>query len=318
MKEWLLKEEAKAKVGRPKLATYMLIKKSYIMLLSSLIIVLILSVCFIGTIKHMSPLELLNYTFGKKLEGIVSNNNGFIVKEYYDDGYDYVMKINASSYVKNYSGNYKYTTYYLKNNKWIEHDSKELKKGDNFIKIKFESLKNQNRTWKVKIQVLNSSGVKESYAPYGWKYVDAKKEENKYAYKIFTVKGYYSPVTLSEEKESSKNKDKISVSTEKKDPIKFNVSVKDYAYDMNVFYTDNSGKKTTVLKKDNLKEDYSFNISNDQSVIKVTINIYVKDIKDNDLKKMVLSNWEIKTDEKSKQDYVTNTYLLKPERGYKK
>ena len=317
MKEWLLKEEQKAKVGRPKLATYMLLKKSYIMLACSLIVVLIMSVCFIGTIKQMSPLELLNYTFGKKLEGIVSNNNGFIVKEYYDDNSNYIIKINASQQVKSYSGNYKYTTYYLKNGKWVEDETKELEKGEYFIKVRVDSLKNQTKTWKIKLQILNSSKISESYAPYGWKYVDAKKDENKYTYKIFTVRGYYSPVTLSEINEQQKSKDKITVVTKKNEPRKFIVNVPGHEYKLESYYLDARDNKTTVIKKEGLNGKHEFSVSNDSGLLKVTINIWVKDISDSDLKKMLLSNWEIKSDS-DKKDYVTNTYLLKPDRTYKR
>lgn len=150
MKEWLLKEE-KNKVGRPKLAGTSVVRKAEILIAFSLCICFVLAFCFICELEGTDPKKrAYTLTIGK-LTGNIKNPNGFIIKDYYDKDYNYIMDIKIPESIKNYSGSYKYTTYYLSNNGWKE---KETKPFDKDIKIKLESKKNKNVTWKVKLQIV--------------------------------------------------------------------------------------------------------------------------------------------------------------------
>lgn len=315
LREWLLKDE-KAKVGRPKLANEILVKKSVLMIVFCLMLCTIMGFTYVSILKGTTPFKLIGSIASSKLDGIIENKDGFLINSYYNDKGNYVLKIKASDAVKRYSGNYKYTTYYLKNNSWIEKEIKEVEKGKDSFKIEFDSLNNQNRTWKIKLQIVNSSKIKESYAPYSWKFVDSSKEEEKYAYNIFTVKGFYSPVSKEETKESKKNKDKISVSTTKENPRQLILNALDYNYDASVTYTDASGKKTPVSNKKDLKGITTYNIPNFNYAVNVTIKVWVNGLSKAELEGKKLSNWQLKQDKK-KNNYITMTYVLKPEASYK-
>lgn len=315
LREWLLKDE-KAKVGRPKLANEELIKKSYILIAICTIICVIMSGAFFCVIKNLTPYDFLYKLVGSKLNGIVTNKDGFITKEYYNKNHDYVMEFKVPDSVKKYSGSYKYTTYYLKNNKWIENDTKDVEKNKDEFKITFESLKNENRTWKVKLQIVNSSGTTKSFAPYSWSFVDSDKMKDKYAYKIFTVKGYYSPVGIDEVKELKKSKEKISVVTDRNDPREFILNVPNNTYSVKVSYVDKSNKNTEVLNKKDISGKISFNIPNFDYSVKVIVKVFPNNVGIKDAKRFSLSNWTI-SENKDKRVYITNTYILKPELSYK-
>lgn len=314
MIEKLLKEEEKNKVGRPKLADSYDIKKAKVYLFINLLSCFILIFLLISTIKGLSPLNYaFNLTIGK-LTGKTLNEDAFMVKEYYDEDSNFVMNINTNN-IDKYSGSYKYTTYYLKNNKWLKKETKDIERGKRNIKIKIESKENENVTWKIKFQIVNASSIKKSYAPFLWNFQDAKKNIDKYAYKVFTVKGYYSPITLNEIKEYKKDKNKIGVYTTKKEPRIFNINLPNGKYDIKIVYTDLNGKEV-VLANDKEKENKaSYKIPNIERSTKVTIKV-ISDINNKDeFNKMVLSNWKV---DKSKNNnyYAINSYIVKPEKSY--
>ena len=313
-KNWLLEEE-KAKVGRPKLANDELMKKSKLMLAFSLFVVLILSFFFGCLVKDVEPSKALyNLTLGKIIN--IKNKNGFNVKGYYNKNNDYVMLFKLPSKIKNYSADYEYTTYYLKNNKWIEVETKKYDNDIKSFKIMFESKKNRNVTWKVKFRLVNSNKVMDDFAPYDWEFVKSDKVENTYAYKIFTVKGYYSPVTFSEIKEANKNKDKkVYVSTDKQTPRKLNVILpKDNTYTVAAKYTDSSNNETALKTYENISDSISYEIPESSKVSIVTIKIWVDGLDSSMLKDIKLSNWLIKS--KGDNSYITSTYLIKPSSAY--
>lgn len=315
MIEWLLKEDEKAKVGRPKLADDKLLRRSRILLVSSVTVVLVLAFFFGCYFKDIKPTTALyKMTIGKIL-GPLDNTDGFMIKEYYDDNSNYVMKFRVSNTVKNYSASYKYTTYYMKNNKWIKKESKTLDNDTTNFKIVFESKKNTNVLWKVKLQLVNANKIIDTYTPYDWYFMKSKKAEYNYAYKVFTVRGYYSPVTIEEIKEAGKNKDKITVYTEKENPRVFNVSAPDLVYDINVSYTDSSGIKTTVKSKKNVIGISKYTIPDTEKLVNVKFKIWIKESNRDSLEKLKLSNWVVKED-KDNNSYIENTYLLKPSKAY--
>ena len=82
MIEWLLKEEEKAKVGRPKLAENEVLRRAYILLACSLIAVFVMSFCFISTLKGISPLDYAFSIIDNKLLASVSSK-GFKITEKY-------------------------------------------------------------------------------------------------------------------------------------------------------------------------------------------------------------------------------------------
>ena len=315
LREWLLKEE-KAKVGRPKLANEAEIKKSYILIASSLLICVVMLLTFVSILKDMTPFEYINSIVGIKLDGIVENKDGFIVSSRYNQKGNYILKIKASDTVKSYSGSYNYTTYYLKNNNWVEFETKQIPKDKDSFEIEFESLKNENRTWKIKLQIINSSGTNKSYAPSSWQFVDANKMEDKYAYKVFTVKGYYSPVPLDESKETMKSKDKINISTSKNDPRTLVLDAFDYTYDVCVTYTDTSGKKTNISNKKGITGKSNYTIPNFKQSVKVTVKVWINSLSKKELESKKLSTWTLEED-KNKKSYITVTYILKPEESYR-
>lgn len=312
MKGKLLKEE-KAKVGRPKLAEENAIKKAKISIAFCFLLCLFLVLSFICQLSGESFNDFVYKLSFNKLTGMGNNPNGFIEKSYYDSSYNYVMEIKIPDSVDRYSGSYKYTTYYLKGNDWVKDKTENIEKGTRNIKLKLDSKKNENITWKIKFQIVNGAKIKESYAPYSWKFVDAKNASDKYVYKIFTVKGYYSPVTISEIKEANKNKKKLNVTTDKKDPRTLNVNLPDGNYDVLVKYTDITGKDDVLAKDKNVSKKVSYKIPSLDRSTKVTIMVYSSDKKS--LEKNILSNWKIKSD-KNKASYATNYYVVKPEKSY--
>jgi len=210
-----------------------------------------------------------------------------------------------------YSGSYKYTLYELDGKSWKEKDAKSIDEGTKSFKIKVPSLKNENKTWKVKLQIVNASKIDKSYAPGTWSFVDAENNIDKYTYKVFTVKGYYSPISLSEEKEAGKNKNKISVMTEKENPRELILNFPEGVYDVKISYTDSSSKNVILANDKDVSVTKKYVIPNGNRASKVTIKVY-----GNNVENLKLSNWKEETD-KAGKTYITNTYILKPERAYK-
>lgn len=310
MKQWLLKDE-KNKVGRPKLANDEVIKKAKITLCFSLFLCVLLSFYFAGEVTGKDPLKLAYSVSLEKVFGALENKNGFIVKESYNKNNDYVMEINIPSSVDNYSGSYKYTLYEMKNDSWEEKETKEIKEGTSSFKIVINSLKNQNKTWKIKLQIINGSKIEKSYAPYGWDFVDAEENENMYTYKVFTVKGYYSPIEQREIKEANNSDNKATLNTKKNEPRSFILNLpSDNTYDVVVKYTDVNSKSITLANDKNVTGSKVYSIPNLDRTTLVTFKVYGDNIK-----KLKLSNWKPETDSKG-NTYITNTYILKPEKAY--
>lgn len=300
MKEWLLSEE-KNKVGRPKLADDSIINKARISICVSLLVCAILCISFIGIVKGESPAKMLYSVSFEKILGKIENSNGFSVKNYYIKN-DYVMNITPSRKVQSYQANYKYTLYKLVKNNWIEKKSDVIKKDKKNFKIKIKSSKNKNITWKIKLQVINGSKVNKSYAPAGWQFMNSDEKTSKYAYNVFTVKGYYSPVPNSETDKISTNK--INVVTKKNNPRVF-ILTTPINVDVKTSYTD--GNKVIKLKKQTVNEETKIYIPNLARATNVTFKIYA-----NNIKEYKNDNWSISEDGK----YIKNTYLLKPESAY--
>lgn len=310
MKQWLLKDE-KNKVGRPKLANEEVIKKAKMTLCFSLFLCVLLCFYFAGEVTGKDPLKLAYSVSLEKVFGAIENKNGFVVKENYNKNNDYVMEINVPSSVDNYSGSYKYTLYEMKNDSWEEKETKEIKEGTSSFKIVINSLKNKNKTWKIKLQIINGSKIEKSYAPYGWNFVDAEENENMYTYKVFTVKGYYSPIEQGEIKEANKSDNKVTLNTKKNEPRSFILNLpSDNTYDVVVKYTDVNSKSITLANDKNITESKVYSIPNLDRTTLVTFKVYGDNIK-----KLKLSNWKAETDSKG-NTYITNTYILKPEKAY--
>lgn len=307
----LLKED-KNPVGRPKLADSIAIKKAKISVLVCLLLCLILIFNLVCIIIKEEPINYAyNLTIGK-LTGNIKDSKGLKVKEYYNSSNDYIMDINITDSIDKYSGSYKYTLYYLKNNKWVKDDTKEFLRNTKNISIKIKSKKNENVTWKIKFQIVNSSNIEKSYAPFSWKYVDSKENNEKYIYKVFTVKGYYSPISLSEIKESNKNKDKIRIYTTKENPRILNLNLPDGSFNVKVKYTDMSGKEVILADEKNIENNAVYKIPSLERSTKVTFDIYDNN---SSIKDKVLSNWKIIKDKKNKK-YATTSYIVKPEKSY--
>lgn len=311
MRDWLLKDE-KAKVGRPKLANEEVLKKAKVSIALSLLVCFIMTFSFMSTLKGVSPFTLAYHLTLEKMFGALENKNGFIVKTTYDKDSNYVMEFSIPENVDRYSGSYKYTLYEMNGNSWIEKETKEIEKGTTNFKINIKSLKNKSKTWKIKFQIVNGSKIKESYAPFGWTFVDAEDNANMYAYKIFTVKGYYSPVSLDEIKESKKNKDKVTIITKKEDPRQFTLNLpSNNTYNVSVKYTDANAKKVLLADDKDVSGRKTYSIPNMNRITQVTFKIY-----SSNLDGIKLSNWKKETDKKG-NSYITNTYVLKPEQTYK-
>lgn len=312
MREWLLKDYEKAKVGRPKLANEEVLRKAYISIILSFIVCVVMIFIFVCNIKGLKPLNVLYKNTIQRLTASSSNTTGFIVKEKYNSSSDYIMELTPSNKIKSYDGKYKYILYKLDKNNWKKIDEKIVDKKDDKIKIKVESLKNTNATYKVSLYILDSKKITRSFEPFSWKYVDSKKDSEKHAYKVFTVKGFYSPVPNDEIKEAKKSKDnKIIVYTNKDDSRKFYVNVPNGTYKINVKYTDDEEKEILLKKDENMTGITSFIVPSTNKLSKVTIKIW----QDSNIEKLKLSNWTLKKD-KQNNDYITNTYLLKPSAKY--
>lgn len=305
-KEWLLKDE-KAKVGRPKLADDEVLKKAKISIIVSVLVCSVMMFMFVCSVKNVSP---LNYAYSltfEKLGATMNNKDGFITTEKYNKESDFIINIKPSKKIKSYQGKYKYVLYKLNGSKWKKIDEKEF--NNRGTKVIVESLKNKNETYKINLYILNASKINKSFAPYSWKYVDSSKQEEKYTYKVFTVKGYYSPISLDEIKESEKKeKTKITISTKKNSSRTFIVNVPNIEYKLNVSYTDDENKKISLVKEDKLTGKYVIKVPNVNKLSNVVIKVWADDIQN-----FKLSNWELKEDSK-KQKYITNTYILKPEK----
>ena len=315
MREWLLKEETKNKVGRPRLASSSAVRKAKIWIISCLFICVILSFGFICVLKDVNPfIYAYSLTF-EKLTGALQNQNGFLVNENYDSDGNYVVEVKPSSEVSSYSGCYKYVLYKLSGSKWNKVKTKQYDSKTKSFKVKIDSKKNKNETYKIELYILNAAKIDSSFAPYGWRFSDSSNQNKKHAYKVFTVKGYYSPVGLNETNEAKDKKSVIKVSTNKKDPRVFIIDVPGYEYNLIVKYTDENDKEI-VLKNDKEKTGKkSYEIPNVNKTTKVTFMIWPKGINRDDLKNISLSNWNVKKDKDGKY-YVTFSYDLKPERAY--
>ena len=108
MKNWLLKEEEKGKVGRPRLADDAMVKKAYILIAFCLVTCFILGFSFICIMRNVKPLEYAYSLTFEKLIGTIQNKNGFIVNESYDKENNFVMEIKTTPTVDSHSGGYKY------------------------------------------------------------------------------------------------------------------------------------------------------------------------------------------------------------------
>ena len=312
MREWLLKDYEKAKVGRPKLASDDVLRKAEISIVLSFIVCVVMIFIFICNIKGLKPLNVLYKNTIQRLTATSSNTTGFIVKEKYDSSNDYILELTPSNKIKSYGGKYKYILYKLDKDNWKKIDEKIVDKKVNKIKIKVESLKNTNATYKVSVYILDSKKITRSFEPFSWKFVDSKKDSEKQAYKVFTVKGFYSPISNDEIKEAKKEaKNKITVYTNKEDSRKFFISVPKGIYKVNVKYTDDEEKEILLKKDENLTGTSSFIVPSTNKLSKVTIKIW----QDSNIDKLKLSNWSLKKD-KQNNDYITNTYMLKPNSKY--
>lgn len=315
MKEWLLKEETKNKVGRPKLASNSAVKKAKVWIISCLLICVILSFGFVCVLKDVNPFVYAYSLTFEKLVGNLQNQNGFVVKESYDDEGNYIMEVKTSSKVDSYSGAYKYVLYKLSGSKWNEVETKQYDVKTKSFKVKIDSLKNKNKTYKIELYVLNAAKIDTSFAPYGWRFSDSSNQDEKHAYKVFTVKGYYSPVSSNEINEAKDKENVIKVSTNKNDPRTFNIDVPGYEYDVVSKYTDENDKEITLKDDKGKTGESSYEIPNVNKTTKVTFVVWPKGITYDELKKISLSNWNIKKDKDGKY-YVSFTYDLKPERAY--
>lgn len=305
MREWLLQDE-KAKVGRPKLATENLINKSKKLLLIAFLSCFILSFCFISEINGKDPVKYAYSLTFSKFFGQIENPNGYRVNTKYNSEDNYIMDINVPANIKKLEGKLLYTTYYLKNNEWIEFEKKEIK-NDNF-RIIFKSKRNKNTTWKVKLQLIDSLKYNDTYEPSTWSFYKSDKKNESYAYKVFTVKGYYSPVSLLEINDSKK-KD-IFISTPKSNPRKFEVNIDKYKYDIKVSYIDNTGTKVKLADKKDLNKNTDYEIPELIKATDVSFKICIKELSEEKLKKLVPKNWEIDN------SCAKITYILKPEAAY--
>lgn len=316
MKEWLLKTDTKNKVGRPRLADDLVVKKARHLIAFSLLLCFVLGFCFVCDIKQLNPIEHAYSLTFSKLFGSLQNKNGFFVKEGYDDENNFIMEIKPSSKVYSYSGNYKYVLYKLTGSTWKEVETKEFPIKTKLIKVKIDSQKNTNHTYKISLYILNGSKINTSFAPTKWSFSDSSNQSEKHAYKVFTVKGYYSPIGTDELKEITKKKDVINVSTDKINPRLFKLSVPSYNYRALVKYTDEVGKEIILSDYKDAINESIFKVPNVSKMSKVTFMVWPYGISKNDLEKMKLSNWDLKTDANGNY-YVQGNYTLKPEKSYK-
>ncbi len=305
MREWLLQDE-KAKVGRPKLATENLINKSKKMLVIAFLSCFVLSFFFVSEINGKEPIKYAYSLTFAKLFGQIENPNGYKVKTKYSKDKNYIMDITVPATVKKLEGKLIYTTYYLKNNEWIEFEKKEIK-NDNY-RIIFKSKKNKNTTWKIKLQLVDSIKYKNTYEPSTWSFYKSDKKNESYAYKIFTVKGYYSPVPILELNDIKKKE--IYISTPKSNPRKFTFNIDKYKYDIKVTYIDSSGTKVKLVDKKDVLGNTSYEIPEMERATNVTFKICIDELSKDKLEKIVPSTWKV---EKS---CLEAKYILKPKAAY--
>ncbi len=313
MKEKLLKNTDKNKVGRPKLADNLEVKKSKRLIIFCLLLSFILSFSFICQLKNVNPLQQAYLLTFEKLFGSIQNKNAFMVKERYDKENNYIMEIKPSSTISSNSSEYKYVLYKLSGSSWKKVLTKEFSNDTKSIKIKINSLQNENKTYKISLYILNGNKIDKSFAPYKWNFSDSSNQAEKHAYKVFTVKGYYSPVKLSEIKEIKIKKEVINVSTDKINSRLFTLMVPRYNYRALVKYTDEVGKEITLKEDKELTKKTVYKIPNVNKFTKVKFLVWPYNISKNDLEKIKLSNWELKTDSNG-NFYVQGIYILKPEK----
>lgn len=316
MKDWLLKTDTKNKVGRPRLADDKEVKKAVILIAFSLLLCFILGFSFVCQVKNVNPVEqAYSFTFSK-LFGSLQNKNGFVVKENYDNENNYIMEIKPTAVVNSYSGSYKYVLYKLTGSSWKEIETEVYSYKTKSIKVKINSLENKNETYKICLYILNGSKIKKSFAPTKWQYSDSSNQAEKHAYKVFTVKGYYSPVKTSETKEVNSKKEVINVSTDKINSRLFTLSVPSYNYRILVKYTDEVGKEITLEDNKNATSQSVYKIPNVNKISTVTFMVWPYNISKKELEKIKLSNWNLETDTNGNY-YVKGVYTLKPEKNYK-
>ena len=308
----MFKDEEKRKVGRPRLAEDDIIEKSKRMIFMSITVCLVLGYFFFSSLNGKSPIDTFYSLSFEKVFGQLNNKDGFLVSSYYDDNLDFVVVLKPSDTVKSYQGNYFYETYYLKDNKWIKKEEKEIYRNKDSFKIKFESKKNKNVAWKIKLQIKNGSQITKSFAPHSWVYVDSDKQEEKYAYKVITVKGYYSPVS----EKNSKDDNKLKIYTNKNDERNFILDLVNTKYSCTVSYNDAS-KKIIVLKDyKNILGKSNYKVPNLKVTTTVNFKVYVDNVNEKkELEKYKPSTWKIKKD-KNGNYYITNNYVLKPHQIY--
>ncbi len=304
MKEWLLKDE-KPKVGRPRLANDKVLKKAKVLLFISIIILFFLCFNFVSVLKGTTVTDLAKSIIASKFSGLLINENGFLVSEYYNDDSNYVIEVEVPDVIYNYSGNYTYTLYELNDNELTKIEENTIDNETRSFKIEIKSKKNKNQTYQIRLQITNASKITKSYAPLTWSFVSAEQNKDMYAYKTFTVKGYYSPISLSEIKEAKESENKITLKTTKADPRCFILNLPEQVSKVKVTYTDSSKREIVLADDEDVSGKKTYCVPNQSILSNVTFKIYTQN---SDLK---LSNWE------SKDDYITNTYILKPEAAYK-
>lgn len=313
MKEWLLKEDKKNKVGRPRLADSIVLKKAVYLLIFSFILSFILIFGFICEIKNVNP---VTYAYSLTLEKLVGNIRGdknFLVTESYLKNGDFIIKFKPQEKVLQYQGKYKYVLYRLSDSKFkkVKEETFDIDTKEFSVKVKRNV--NKNETYKINLYVLNASKITDSYAPKGFSFSKSKNQNEMYSYKIFTVKGKYSPINNEELKENKENK--ISVTTDYQDPRKFNVEVPNYSYNILVKYTDESSKDIILADYKNLNGISSYVVPCINKISNVTIKIWPNTSSKDEIENIKLSSWNLKQD-KNNNYYISNTYLLKPEKTY--
>ena len=107
MIEWLLKDEQKAKVGRPKLADSSVLKKAGISITLCFLTCIVMGFMFVCNVKNLKPKDVLYSITIQKLEASVGTSDTFVVKQKYNSSFDYVIYITPSGKIKKYNGNYK-------------------------------------------------------------------------------------------------------------------------------------------------------------------------------------------------------------------
>ena len=237
----------------------------------------------------------------EKIFGVLENKDGFMVSNYYDKNYDYIIDVKVPESIRKYQGNYKYTLYKLEKNSWRKKEEKVIDKSKNEFIIKVSSVRNKNVTWKVKLELINASKIDKSFAPSNWSFVDSK-DAKKYAYNIFTVKGYYSPVDNRDV--NIKDSSKISVTTPKNNPRKFIIDLKSNTGNIKVYYTDSTNKKNKLEKIMKHDSKCIFTVPNSEKITYVTIKY------ETTIDSIKPTSWV------KDNNYIVGKYTLKPETSY--